>query len=160
MEINEKDLLDLFTRLLKQLEQAGINQQGCSIKLVYVASGGQHVDKIERQYVTTASDPLSRGQEETPAGVNLPKVLSTQQAMSLWRRAQKAGYVDEQYQPLISRTQSALLADYMAERLGIRAKWKTFEEFWKRNNMRNDYNKAFNQRQSLNFREEIKKVLT
>lgn len=50
MEINEKDLLDLFTRLWKQLEQAGINQQGCSIKLVYVASGGQHVENQHNYY--------------------------------------------------------------------------------------------------------------
>ena len=43
------------------------------------------------------------------------------------KQLQAAGWVDANYQPLISRTQAALLADAMAERLGIREKWKTFE---------------------------------
>ena len=43
------------------------------------------------------------------------------------KQPQAAGWVDANYQPLISRTQAALLADAMAERLGIREKWKTFE---------------------------------
>ena len=43
------------------------------------------------------------------------------------KQPQAAGWVDANYQPLISRTQAALLADAMAERLGIREKWKTSE---------------------------------
>ena len=43
------------------------------------------------------------------------------------KQLQAAGWVDANYQPLISRTQAALLADAMAERLGIREKWKTSE---------------------------------
>ena len=76
--------------------------------------------------------------------------------MTLWQKAQRAGYVDDDYQPTISRTQSALLADAMAERLGIREKWKVFETLWNRKNMRGDYNDALNQRQSLEFREKLK----
>ena len=36
--------------------------------------------------------------------------------MALWEKVQKAGYVDDNYQPLISRTQAALLADAEAYR--------------------------------------------
>ena len=43
------------------------------------------------------------------------------------KQPQAAGWVDANYQPLISRTQAALLADAMVERLGIREKWKTSE---------------------------------
>ena len=46
---------------------------------------------------------------------------------TLWEKVQAAGWIDGNYQPLISRTQAALLADMMAERLSIREKWKVFE---------------------------------
>ena len=79
--------------------------------------------------------------------------------MALWEKVQKAGYVDANFQPLISRTQSALLADAMAERLGIREKWKVFEALWNRKYMRNDYNLALSQQQSIDFQDELKEVL-
>ena len=82
--------------------------------------------------------------------------LATEEAMALWRKAQQAGYVDENYQPTISRTQAAMLADAMAERLGIREKWKTFETLWNRKNMYRDYYKSLNLQQSLAFQDKIK----
>ena len=86
----------------------------------------------------------------------LPEVLATPEAMALWRKAQQAGYVDEHYQPLLSRTQAALLADAMAERLGIKEKWKTFGELWNRQKMYKDYYNALNQQQSLEFQDILK----
>ena len=79
--------------------------------------------------------------------------------MALWRKAQRAGYVDEHYQPLLSRTQSALLADAMAERLGIKEKWKVFEALWNRKNMYKDFYYALNQKQSLVFQDKLKAIL-
>ena len=78
--------------------------------------------------------------------------------MRLWEKGRQAGYVDESYQPLLSRTQSALLADAMAERLGIKEKWKAFEELWHRKYMRNDYNLALTQRQSYKFQDDLKQL--
>ena len=83
-------------------------------------------------------------------------MLATPEAMALWRKAQRAGYVDEHYQPLLSRTQAALLADAMAERLGIKEKWKTFGELWNRQKMYKDYYNALNQQQSLEFQDILK----
>jgi hypothetical protein len=79
--------------------------------------------------------------------------------MILWQKAQQAGYVDDHYQPLISRTQSALLADAMAERLGIKEKWKVFEALWNRKNMYKDLYYALNQIQSLVFQDKLKAIL-
>ena len=78
--------------------------------------------------------------------------------MKLWEKAQSAGYVDANCQPLISRTQSALLADAMAKRLGIKKKWKVFESLWNRKNMYRDYYKALYLQQSLVFQDEIKRL--
>ena len=90
---------------------------------------------------------------------SLPDVLSTEEAMAVWEKVKMAGYVDDNYQPQISRTQSALLADAIAERLGIREKWKVFEALWNRKNMYRDYYKALNLLQSLTFQDEIKRTL-
>ena len=88
----------------------------------------------------------------------MPEVLATEKAMALWEKARTAGYVDANYQPQFSRTQAALLADMMAERLGIRDKWKVFERLWNRNNMYRDYYQALGQRKTLAFQDELKKM--
>ena len=90
---------------------------------------------------------------------NLPAELSTNKAMVLWKKAQDAGIVDEHYQPLLSRTLSAVFAYEMAKRLEIRNKWSIFENLWHRKNMRSDYNTAQTQRQSLEFRDKLLKIL-
>ena len=89
---------------------------------------------------------------------HIPDVLATPEAMRLWKKVQKAGYVDEHFQPKLSRTQAALLADAMAERLGIKEKWKVFENLWNRRNMHKDIYEAYGQQQSLAFQEELKRI--
>lgn len=100
--------------------------------------------------------PSPKGKETNTE--NLPEPLATKAAMTLWRKAQEAGYIDENYQPTISRTLSAILADEMAVRLKITEKWKTFEGLWNRRNMYRDYYKALNQEQSLTFQDDIKRI--
>lgn len=89
---------------------------------------------------------------------NREVALSTEEAMVLWEKAQAAGYVDANYQSLISRTQAAILADEIAERLEIKEKWKAFETLWNRRNMYRDYHDALNQRQSLQFRDKLREL--
>ena len=156
MNSNE-EALGLFNCLLEKLHQAGINKID---NLVFVAPGAQYVNHIDTQIFgerqqqdTTPARPV----KDTPT--SLPPKLSTEAAMALWRKAQAAGYVDANYQPLISRTQAALLADYMAEQLDIKDKWKVFEELWNRKNMRSDYNLALRQHQSLDFQDSLKQLI-
>ena len=80
--------------------------------------------------------------------------------MALWEKVLEAGFVDEDYQPRLSRSQSAMLADAMAERLGIKEKWKVFEALWRRRNMYKDYYQALGQKQSLKFRDTLKEVFS
>ena len=153
---NDEEAISFFNRLLESLHQAGYGFNG-SIQLVYVAKGAQHVGNIQTQNVYN-----DKQQESTPpppdSPPTLPEALSTPEAMALWEKAQRAGYVDANFQPKISRSQAALLADAMAERLGIRNKWKVFEGLWNRKNMYRDYYKALNLVQSLAFQDEIKKL--
>ena len=151
------EVLKMLNELLERMNWAGHTNHGSKIEVVYVASGGQHVEtqiNVETHpHPKTHPDPPCVGREK------LPEVLSTEEAMALWEKVQKAGYVDGNFQPLISRTQSALLADAMAERLGIREKWKVFEALWNRKYMYRDYYQALGQQKTLLFQDELKKVL-
>ena len=153
MEFNDEEALGLMNRLLESLHQAGGDHHCSHYSFVYVASGGQHVD---HQYIF--GDKVQGKRPVPDRGGELPEVLATDEAMALWRKAQDAGYIDEHYQPKISRTQAALLADTMAERLGIKEKWKVFEGLWHRKYMRSDYNLALTRKKTLDFQDELKRL--
>ena len=144
-----------FNELLERVHRADKVHQGSPV-FIY-APGSQYVDK---QYIASPPSPLqkARGVDSSEMSKSLPDELATDEAMVLWRKAQQAGYVDEHYQPLLSRTQAALLADAMAERLGIKEKWKVFEALWHRRNMHKDFYLAFGQQQTSDFQDELKEL--
>ena len=155
---NDNEVLDFFYRLLDMLHQADLQNFGSHIQLVYVAPGAQHVDHIQTQYFGERHSAALHPKGTERGLSNLPEVLATDGAMALWRKAQQAGYVDEHYQPLLSRTQAALLAHYMAKKLEIKDKWKTFEVLWDRRNMYRDYYDAMNQDQTYLFLDKLKEL--
>ena len=154
------DVLKMLNELLERMQQLGHTNQGSKIEIVYVAPGAQYVNHIDTQ-VFGEGKPQEAVQDtpvkDTPPP--LPPELSTDKAMALWQKAQRAGFVDADYQPLLSRTQSALLADAVAERLDIKEKWKVFETLWNRKNMYRDYYQALGQQKTLIFLDELIKVL-
>ena len=156
---NNEEILQLLNRLLEELHQADGNNKKDSTVINIYGKGSQHVDKIEKQIIYTDAFPkLVKDNKDTPPP-NLPPSLSTDEAMTLWKKAQDAGYVDENYQPLISRTQAAILANTIARILGLKPKWKLFEILWNRRDMYHDYYQALNQKQSLEFQDKLKELL-
>lgn len=160
---NEDDVLALIRRLLERLQQAdGEDHKGSHISFVYVASGAQHVDTVQNQYFGDRPPALACGRSAPGPAPHrdgkLPEVLATEEAMRLWEKAQRAGYVDDDYQPRVSRTKAAMIANAMAVRLGIRNKWKAFETSWHRQNMYQDYYDAVNQQQSIDFQDSLDAV--
>ena len=150
------DVLKKVNELLEQLHRKDKDHQGSPV-FVY-APGSQYVDKQFNIGAYPRLLPKGKGVDSAEASKSLPDVLATDKAMALWRKAQRAGYVDEHYQPLLSRTQAALLADAMAERLGIKEKWKVFEGLWHRKYMYHDYYRAMEQQQSLDFQDTLKRL--
>ena len=153
------DVLKVLNELLEQLHRKDNDHQGRPV-FIY-APGSQYVDKQFNIGKTlpepeTLPSPPCVGREKGAS--ILPEALAAEQAMALWKKAQDAGYVDANYQPLISRTQAALLADAMAERLGIKEKWKVFEALWHRKYMYHDYYRAMEQQQSLDFQDTLKRL--
>ena len=148
-ENNQVEISELLAEIVKK-------NNGCIVLNIF-ESGSQHVDHVENQYIGKTL-PIATPHSQREREPQLPELLSTEEAMALWQKVQDAGWVDANYQPLISRTQSALLADAMALKLGIREKWKTFETLWNRKNMYRDYYKSLNLQQSLAFQDKIKKI--
>ena len=152
------DVLKLVNELLEQLHRKEKDHQGSIVLNIY-GKGSLHVDHVDTQNFYGDACPKPQKETEKEYTPTLPPLLCTEQAMILWEKAQDAGYVDDNYQPLISRTQAALLADAMAERLGIKEKWKVFETLWNRKNMYKDLYYALNQKQSLEFQDKLKAIL-
>jgi hypothetical protein len=148
------DVLKKLDELLELLHQKNHISQGSIVFNIY-GKGSQHIDN-QINIGKTHPDPPCLGREKS-AG-DLPNELATDKAMVLWKKAQEAGYVDENFQPLISRTQAALLADTMADRLSIKEKWKMFEGLWNRKYMRSDYNLALTRKRTLDFQDELKRL--
>ena len=157
MEFNDDEIVALLNRLLKKLHQADSNHQGSIVLNIY-GKGSLHVDHVDTQNFYGDACPKSQKEKGNIDAPTLPPLLRTDKAMVLWQKAQDAGYVDANYQPLISRTQAALLADAIAERLGIKEKWKVFEGLWNRKYMRSDYNLALTRKRTLDFQDELKQL--
>ena len=156
------EVLQKLNELLNQQQVADRISHG-SININIFKPGSQHVETQINIETHPHSLPIGRGVDtfktEKTNHPALPDVLCTEKAMVLWQKAQRAGWIDDDYQPTISRTQAALLADEIAERLVIQEKWKVFETLWNRRNMYRDYHDALNQRQSLLFRDRIRELL-
>ena len=151
--------MDQLNRLLEWLHQSDGQHIGSHITLIKVEKGAQYVNHIGSQvFNTDKSNVSAKDHSPTLEPPELPEPLATPEAMVLWQKAQQAGYVNEHFQPLLSRTLSAILAFEMAKRLDIRNKWKLFGALWNRQNMRGDYNDALNQRQTLGFQDSLKKL--
>ena len=153
------DVLKKVNELLEQLHRADKERQGSKITIVTVAPSAQHVNQIGTQIFGTEKSLKSKPDHSLiNEPTQLPAPLATDEAMILRQKAQEAGYVDEHYQPKVSRAKAALLADAIATRLGIKEKWKVFENLWNRKNMYNDYYRAMDQQQSLKFQDQLKQL--
>ena len=158
MNYSDDEIIALLNRLLEKLHQADGKNQSSIVLNVY-KEGSQHVDHVDKQYFGYTPTPPKEVNKETDVKSQLPEELRTEEAMKLWKIAQDAGYVDAHYQPTISHTLSALLAQRMAGCLKLKNKWKVFEKLWNRKGMYKDYYKALNQKQSYKFIDTIKNLI-
>lgn len=109
MDNNLKELFYLF------------GQKDKNIPIIIYAPGCQYVDHVDNQNFYGDACPKKKprpnpktlpappyvGREKCTG--DLPELLRTDNAMALWKKAQDAGYVDANYQPLISRSRQPSL---------------------------------------------------
>ena len=86
--------------------------------------------------------PHSQRENCPPVHSPLPAKLATEQAMKYWKQLQEKNFVDSHYMLLkdTTRQQAAYIAELFAEKLGIKTKWKTFEDFWHISNLAQEKN--------------------
>lgn len=120
---------------------------------VYVQ--GNYVDVHDNEVVNLNIDKVALLQIEE----DVPACLCTQEANELWEIAKQEGWVDEDLQPTVSRTEAAILADILLEKMGKEHEWTLFEKMWNRKNMRNDWQAALELKKYDEVHERMKKKL-
>ncbi len=115
---------------------------------LYQKYGGQ------RQDLSPTKDKKTKSK---PAKPKIPKEIAETEH---WRKLKEAGLVDENGQPTISRTEAAILADVLLEKMGKGHKWKLFEKMWDRKNMRIDFQDAHNMVKYDKVLKKIKAILS
>ena len=91
--------------------------------------------------------------------IAIPKQLQGEYAEKLKRNLMDAGMIDVDWQTCnLSNTEAAILARYISEKTHINDVWKEFGLLWNMNpvTLRNYFNKALDQKKSLEFQEKIK----
>ena len=123
-----------------------INVQGSYIDVHDNEVVNLNVDKAEVS-LTPSPSPKGEGSEYLSHNDNeVPQALRSEEAEKLMEALVDEGMLDEAWQPVgLSRPQAAMLADRVAGVLGIKNKWKVFEQLWNKKNLRNDYNTAINE---------------
>lgn len=110
------------------------------------------------QQITNEGKPS----EESVKATEVPTCLTTEEAERLMKRLVGEGILDENWQPKeLSGSEKALVAKAVCERLCVNDVWKVFGKLWneKPDTLRSYFNKALEQKKSLDFQEKLKKIL-
>lgn len=91
---------------------------------------------------------------------HLPEKLRSQRAQELWRELYREGYVDGRCITTRSRTESAIMAREMAEKLGLRQYWKEYSNLWQMSNLKSAYSKSHDIENGWEFEKNIKRIFS
>ena len=92
----------------------------------------------------------------------IPDILQTEDAKSVLGNFIYNRLLTEELQPIdLSKPEQAILARVISERLEIKDVWQVFGKLWqvRPETLRNYYNKALDQRKSLDFQDKLKNIL-
>lgn len=89
---------------------------------------------------------------------HLPEKLRSPRAQELWRELYKAGYVDSNCITTRSRTESAIMARAMAERLGLTRYWDDFSELWQMSNLKAASGKCYEGEAGWKFEKSLRRI--
>lgn len=127
----------------------------------YISGGELNAQKQE----LNAGAPCAAEASEAPtdgAAQSLPEAFTSEGAARVLGQLVEAGLTDARWQPQgLSLAERGVLAEYLAERLGIEARWQAFGSLWgvKPETLRAAFNKALDKNKTLAFQERLKGVL-
>lgn len=150
--------IDLSLRRLPHRLYRNINNMGAFMhQMIYPQFTRDAIQRLFSELILR--EMLLERREEFRLTPSESTEASPDMSHPVWQAAITQGWIDGNLQPLLSRTQAALVAYYIADKLHIRKKWRFFEELWGRRNMKNDYYDALDQRQTGAMLDKIKKVM-
>ena len=101
---------------------------------------------IQQQTIHALCNWLREDYEQSllPKNEALSGPLATEKAMKYWRRLMEQKFVDKRFMLMESTTrqQAMYIAELFAEKMGIKSKWKTFEDLWGINNLAQEKQKC------------------
>lgn len=107
---------------------------GTVVEIESVQTMNLHIDKGQVCFGENGLQEViaaHTAEEDTDETAVLPDVLCTPQAEALLAKLCDAGMLDARWQPVgLSFSEKGTLIDYIAEKLGIRSKWKLFGTLW------------------------------
>lgn len=120
--------------------------------------------KEQHNYFGTVQQITNEGKpsEECVQATEMPACLTTKEAEQLMKDLVEEGILDENWQPKkLSGSERALVAKAVCERLCVNDVWRVFGQLWneKPETLRAYFNKALEQKKSLDFQEKLKKIL-
>ena len=95
-------------------------------------------------------------------GKKIPEKLMNEETREMLADLVDEGILNESWQPIgLSGTERALVAKAVCDRLEVNEVWQLFGQLWgeKPETLRAYYNKAMEQKKSLNYQDKLKKIL-
>lgn len=122
-----------------------------------------HVDRLETHFdkdmnMQVVDTEAMMHLDDDDAEPLLPEILCTPQAEALLAKLRRAGWVDERWNPVgLSNAEKGTLAEYLAEKLGIRFHWKFFARLWHINSetLRTSKRRGLDQEKTWKFRSKL-----
>ena len=135
------------------------------LELLERLTKGATIDKIIMDNHGTMTMNTYIGQQQEPSRGGRgerPEELCTEKASALIGALVGAGMLDTDWQPVkLSGSERGLVAKVIGEKLLIAQVWQVFGTLWgeKPETLRHYYNKALDQRKSLEFQDRLKDIL-
>lgn len=119
--------LEVFQAILAQLMLRDLACRELGIEMRPMTEEDYEQSYVQQMEVLAATGPLA-----------------TEQAKKYWRRLMEEKFVDKRFMLLESTTrqQAMYIAELFAEKMGIKSKWKTFEDLWGINNLAQEKQKC------------------
>lgn len=129
-------------------------------------AGSTNIEHVENFYYSDMLKALNkqlggmRNQGSTER--KLPEELDTPEAHIVWERAKKAGYVDENLQPVtnLSDYKKSILASEIGVALALKPRWQPFTDFWGIKKLAKKYDASVNFSYKDSFEKEVHRALS
>ena len=186
MRLAREDVLRVLSCLiwLQRTEGQEAPAQECSNEADYLVGLSLEMDDKEVQksleMLLARADDMTQGaflqplmrlrrwnEPEQPEAKELPEALATEEARVLLEKAQKAGFLDEQWQPTqqlwrngkVSMAKASVLAFIIGGKLNLTPLWDPFEALWNAKDLRVAYSQAMNAQYYSSLYDEIKRKM-